>query len=411
MKLPEIQEYVGSFFDLDIYGTVNFTHNFGVQAGYRTLDAAYTGQDGTRATSSCAGCTSPASCASKSGSRSGEVSAARPRRPARACRLLDGSRSEGRNAAAVATVNATARSWLGAGRRRPRPRRRPIAGRRSRRPTGGSPRRPRRPAECAATRWAPNGRRPSRPLPRRPSRGRRLPPRRARPRQTACPTRRPRRVARAGRTTPDRQARSSVTASCSAVRASAASPVIQSADAPAGSAITQAVGPGALVDQACTTSASGRAVPSAIVTVPETLRPDAEDKAITAGRHVPGHPARRGVGRRPARGVANRECRSRRPPARPTRAGDVLTPMASGSTGARGDGDQAVACIPCRARRERPPEACAAGEDHRRGAEHAGEPGTASPADDPRRAAAPAIRASPRRNQAAATRQAAAGPA
>ena len=42
IKVPEIQEYVGSFFDLDIYGTVNFTNNFGVQAGYRTLDAAYT---------------------------------------------------------------------------------------------------------------------------------------------------------------------------------------------------------------------------------------------------------------------------------------------------------------------------------------------------------------------------------
>lgn len=47
MKLPEIQEYVGSFFDLDIYGTVNFTHNFGVQAGYRTLDAAYTARKDT----------------------------------------------------------------------------------------------------------------------------------------------------------------------------------------------------------------------------------------------------------------------------------------------------------------------------------------------------------------------------
>ena len=42
IKVPEIQNYVGSFFDLDIYGTVNFTNNFGVQAGYRTLDAAYT---------------------------------------------------------------------------------------------------------------------------------------------------------------------------------------------------------------------------------------------------------------------------------------------------------------------------------------------------------------------------------
>jgi hypothetical protein len=47
MKLPEIQDYVGSFFDLDIYGTVNFTNNFGVQAGYRTLDAAYTAKRDT----------------------------------------------------------------------------------------------------------------------------------------------------------------------------------------------------------------------------------------------------------------------------------------------------------------------------------------------------------------------------
>ena len=47
MKVPEIQGYVGSFFDLDIYGTANFTHNFGVQAGYRTLDAAYTAKRDT----------------------------------------------------------------------------------------------------------------------------------------------------------------------------------------------------------------------------------------------------------------------------------------------------------------------------------------------------------------------------
>ena len=47
MKVPEVQGYVGSFFDLDIYGTVNFTHNFGVQAGYRTLDTAYTAKRDT----------------------------------------------------------------------------------------------------------------------------------------------------------------------------------------------------------------------------------------------------------------------------------------------------------------------------------------------------------------------------
>jgi hypothetical protein len=41
MKVPEIQDYFGSFFDLDIYGTVNITNNFGVQGGYRWLDASY----------------------------------------------------------------------------------------------------------------------------------------------------------------------------------------------------------------------------------------------------------------------------------------------------------------------------------------------------------------------------------
>ena len=40
-KLPEINDYKGDFFDLDIYGTYNFTHNFGVKGGYRTLDASY----------------------------------------------------------------------------------------------------------------------------------------------------------------------------------------------------------------------------------------------------------------------------------------------------------------------------------------------------------------------------------
>ena len=29
-KLPEINDYEGDFFDFDIYGTYNFTHNFGV---------------------------------------------------------------------------------------------------------------------------------------------------------------------------------------------------------------------------------------------------------------------------------------------------------------------------------------------------------------------------------------------
>lgn len=41
MKVPEFDDYFGSFFDLDIYGTFNATNNFGVQAGYRWLDASY----------------------------------------------------------------------------------------------------------------------------------------------------------------------------------------------------------------------------------------------------------------------------------------------------------------------------------------------------------------------------------
>jgi hypothetical protein len=40
-KVPEINDYKGDFFDLDIYGTYNFTHNFGLKGGYRTLDASY----------------------------------------------------------------------------------------------------------------------------------------------------------------------------------------------------------------------------------------------------------------------------------------------------------------------------------------------------------------------------------
>ncbi len=41
LKVPEIDEYEGSFIDFDIYGTFNFTNNFGVQGGYRALDASY----------------------------------------------------------------------------------------------------------------------------------------------------------------------------------------------------------------------------------------------------------------------------------------------------------------------------------------------------------------------------------
>jgi hypothetical protein len=41
LNVPEIDEYEGQFIDIDIYGTFNFTNNFGVQGGYRALDASY----------------------------------------------------------------------------------------------------------------------------------------------------------------------------------------------------------------------------------------------------------------------------------------------------------------------------------------------------------------------------------
>jgi hypothetical protein len=41
LKVPAIDEYEGNFVDVNIYGTFNFTNNFGVQAGYRALDAGY----------------------------------------------------------------------------------------------------------------------------------------------------------------------------------------------------------------------------------------------------------------------------------------------------------------------------------------------------------------------------------
>jgi hypothetical protein len=38
-KVPDIDEsYGGRYFDFDLYGTVNFTNNFGAQFGYRSLD-------------------------------------------------------------------------------------------------------------------------------------------------------------------------------------------------------------------------------------------------------------------------------------------------------------------------------------------------------------------------------------
>lgn len=41
-KLPDIdEEYRGSFYDFDLYGTVNFTDNFGAQGGYRSFEVFY----------------------------------------------------------------------------------------------------------------------------------------------------------------------------------------------------------------------------------------------------------------------------------------------------------------------------------------------------------------------------------
>ena len=44
-KLPasvdKENRYDGKFVDFDIYGTLNLTHNFGVQAGYRSMDVSY----------------------------------------------------------------------------------------------------------------------------------------------------------------------------------------------------------------------------------------------------------------------------------------------------------------------------------------------------------------------------------
>jgi hypothetical protein len=41
-KVPDIDEsYGGRYFDLDIYGTVNFIENVGVQGGYRSFDVIY----------------------------------------------------------------------------------------------------------------------------------------------------------------------------------------------------------------------------------------------------------------------------------------------------------------------------------------------------------------------------------
>jgi hypothetical protein len=41
-KVPDIDEdYGGHYFDFDLYGTVNFTENVGVQGGYRSFDVVY----------------------------------------------------------------------------------------------------------------------------------------------------------------------------------------------------------------------------------------------------------------------------------------------------------------------------------------------------------------------------------
>ena len=40
-KLPEIEGNSGRYFDFDLYGTVNFTNNVGVQGGYRSFDVIY----------------------------------------------------------------------------------------------------------------------------------------------------------------------------------------------------------------------------------------------------------------------------------------------------------------------------------------------------------------------------------
>lgn len=44
-KLPGLKDYKAHYVDLDIYGTLNFTNNFGVQGGYRTFDVGYNVSD------------------------------------------------------------------------------------------------------------------------------------------------------------------------------------------------------------------------------------------------------------------------------------------------------------------------------------------------------------------------------
>ena len=42
---PDEPEYEANYFDFDLYGTVNFTDNFGAQAGYRSFDVFYKVED------------------------------------------------------------------------------------------------------------------------------------------------------------------------------------------------------------------------------------------------------------------------------------------------------------------------------------------------------------------------------
>ena len=46
-KIPDSisKDYKAHYVDLDIYGTVNFTNNIGVQMGYRSFDVGYTVRD------------------------------------------------------------------------------------------------------------------------------------------------------------------------------------------------------------------------------------------------------------------------------------------------------------------------------------------------------------------------------
>ena len=44
-KLPGLKDYKAHYVDLDIYGTLNFTNNVGVQGGYRTFDVGYAVRD------------------------------------------------------------------------------------------------------------------------------------------------------------------------------------------------------------------------------------------------------------------------------------------------------------------------------------------------------------------------------